>query len=408
MSVFKVEGSPFYQYEFKIKRRRFRGTTGTANRKEALAVEAAKREQAKKEVAAASTSAVSLRLEDIISMYWHEKGQHLAGEGADNCFRDLARLNDYFGPDKLITEITNADVAKLVAWRRGHRVARYRKIKGKMVRDKDAPLIAPATVNRSCTELLKKLFMRCRDVWSVRFEQWPIWKEHMLPEPEERVRELHDGEEVRIMDATRDDYAPLIEFSRMTGLRATEVRTLEWRHVNWGTRQIVRLGKGGKRVSTPITDEVRELLWPLQGHHESRVFTYICKRTTLDDETGEPVLIKGQRYPITKEGLKSAWRRVRAKAGVAGEGGFRFHDFRHDLATKTLRATGNMKLVQRMLNHSNLSTTAKYAHVIDDEVAAALQASAQGRVRKAASPQKSPQTDVCPALMCMEDQAKSA
>jgi integrase len=89
------------------------------------------------------------------------------------------------------------------------------------------------------------------------------------------------------MQAVRDDYAPLIEFARITGLRSAEVRTLEWSHVNWGTRQIVRLGKGGRRVSTPITDEVREVLWPLQGHHDRYVFTYTCRRTKLPD------LIKG-------------------------------------------------------------------------------------------------------------------
>jgi integrase len=254
---------------------------------------------------------------------------------------------------------------------------------------------------------LKKLFTRARNVWGIRFNQMPNWKEHMLREPEERVRELRDGEEQRIMRAMRDDYSPLIEFARMTGLRAAEVRTLEWSHVNWGTRQIVRLGKGGRRVSTPITDELRKLLWPLQGHHERYVFTYTCKRTKL------PNLIRGQRYPVTKEGLKTAWRRLRAKAGIAGRDGFRFHDWRHDLATKTLRETGNLKLVQRMLNHSKITTIVKYAHVVDDEVAAALQARAQGRVRKAdlpttASPQTGPLNETCASSNSIQTNEKSA
>ena len=246
MSVFKVKRSPNYHFEFELEGHRFRGTTATTNRREAQAIEAQRKEDAKREIAASRGAGnTSLRFEDIVTRYWHEKGQHLAGEGADNCFRDLERLVDYFGANRLITDITNADVAKLVTWRRGHRVARYRKVRGKMVQDKDAPLIAPATVNRSTTEVLKKLFTRARNVWGIRFNQMPNWKEHMLREPEERVRELRDGEEQRIVQAMRDDYSPLIEFARMTGLRAAEVRTLEWSHVNWGTRQIVRLGKGG-------------------------------------------------------------------------------------------------------------------------------------------------------------------
>jgi integrase len=60
---------------------------------------------------------------------------------------------------------------------------------------------------------------------------------------------------------------------------------------------------------------------------------------------------------------------MRTAAGIVG---FRFHDFRHDLATKVLRETGNLKLVQRVLNHADIKTTARYAHVLDADVAAAL------------------------------------
>ena len=58
--------------------------------------------------------------------------------------------------------------------------------------------------------------------------------------------------------------------------------------------------------------------------------------------------MKGRRYPITLAGLRAHWHRLRKVAGVTD---FRFHDFRHDVATKALRVTGNLKLVQRMLNH---------------------------------------------------------
>jgi hypothetical protein len=71
----------------------------------------------------------------VIGRYWVEVGQHHAG--ADNTWRDLGRLIDYFGPAKPLTAITGDDVAKLVAWRRGHKVPNT------------GHLIAAATVNRS-------------------------------------------------------------------------------------------------------------------------------------------------------------------------------------------------------------------------------------------------------------------
>ena len=67
---------------------------------------------------------------------------------------------------------------------------------------------------------------------------------------------------------------------------------------------------------------------------------------------------------------------------------FRFHDFRHDLATKALRETGNLKLVQRMLNHADIRHTLRYAHVLDDEVADGFEQLARSATRKV--PEKFP------------------
>ena len=85
-------------------------------------VEDAERESAKQHVAAASAAKTSLRLDDVAGRYWQEVGQHHAG--ADNTWRQISFLMDFFGKDKLMTEITDDDVTKLVAWRRGHKPQR--------------------------------------------------------------------------------------------------------------------------------------------------------------------------------------------------------------------------------------------------------------------------------------------
>jgi integrase len=144
---------------------------------------------------------------------------------------------------------------------------------------------------------------------------------------------------------------------------------LHWSQVDWGARQIRRTGKGGKLVTIPITATIREILWPLRGHHPEHVFTYVAVRTHRG-------WVKGRRYPTTLAGLRAHWHRLRKAAGVTG---FRFHDFRHDLATKALRETGNIKLVQRMLNHADIRHTLRYAHVLDAEVAEGFERVAESR-----------------------------
>jgi integrase len=222
-------------------------------------------------------------------------------------------------------------------------------------------LIAPGTVN-IMVRLLRRVFTRAKEVWGIRFDREPIWRKHMLKEPSERVRELQEDERERLDAAMRDDYAPLFDFVSAAGQRKTECFTLRWPDVNWETRQIKCKGKGGRDLTVPITDVIREILWPLRGHHPDRVFTYVAE-CTRDGR------VKGQRYPITKNGLNACWRRIRAAADVAN---FRFHDFRHDLATKLLRDTGNLKLVQKVLNHTDIKSTARYAHVLDEDIAVSL------------------------------------
>jgi integrase len=328
----------------------------------------------------------SMQFHEVTALYNDQVAKHLGGQGADIVFRDLERLERYFGKTKLITEITDADVAKLVSWRRGQQVVRRKKIKGKLVQDPKAKLVAPATVNRSTTELLKKLFMRARDTWGVKFDEWPKWKNHILKEPEERVRELHEGEGEAIMDATRSDYAPAVEYEHATGWRQGSVVTLEWAQVDWGNKTITRVGKGGKVITTEINDELRAILWPLVGHHPVRVFTYVAQKT----RDGR---VAGQRYPITASGFKTAWRRARAKAGFAsGANRLRNHDLRHDFATKLLRTERDLKLVQKAMGHANIMTTMRYAHVLDEDVRNAVAAQAKNRIRKQTenSPHKIP------------------
>ena len=66
-------------------------------------------------------------------------------------------------------------------------------------------------------------------------------------------------------------------------------------------------------------------------------------------------------------------RRLAAILAAAGIVDFRFHDFRHDHATKLLRSTGNLKLVKEALNHADMKTTARYAHALDDDLREGLE-----------------------------------
>ena len=361
MSVYKSKKSaPYFWYDFQITGRRFHGSTKCTNRKDAEKFEAVERERAKALIKATKRSAASLAIDDVAARLWNNSAQHDAAP--DATAKNLARLIGYFGKAKLLTDIDHSEARKMVAWRRGHRI-----------KDRaNAPLISNATVNRSATKVLQRLFAFVK-AEGVQFEHEPSWPELLLPEPEERVRELQDDEAAALDDAMRGDYGSFFEFVRASGLRLRECVTLRWSEVNFGTKQIVRIGKRGKRITFPITDTIRQILFPLQGQHPEAVFTYVAMYGNR--RLG---VVRGQRYPLTYNGTKTAWRKMRASAGVRD---FRFHDFRHDFGTKLLRDTGNLKLVMKAMNHADIKSTLRYAHVNDQEIAAAVERIAKSRVQ---------------------------
>lgn len=367
MSVYKPKNSPYYQFDFQRGGNRFSGTTGKTSRREAEKVERDEKEKAKQQIEAAKNATGGpLTINAAADRYWLEKGQLHAN--ADTTSTDLARLVTYFGPNMLLNDITDSHVATLVQWRRSQTAwGRAETADGKPMK-----FVSAATVNRSTVLVLKKLFTRAKKTWKYSFPHEPDWREHFLQEPGERIREVHDQEALAIDIHMRPDYAPVFAFARATGLRLDEC-LIEWPMVNWQTGWIVRTGKGGRLVKTAITSKVRDILRPLIGHHPRAVFTYQAQRARKSDASykgdGE-ARVRGDRYPVTYSGLKTRWKQLRKDAGLVD---LRFHDFRHDVGTKLLRATGNLKTVQKVLNHADLKTTTRYAHVLDEEVAAAME-----------------------------------
>src|SRR5205085_2166700 len=125
-------------------------------------------------------------------------------------------------------------------------------------------------------EMLRKLFGRAKRSWKIQFGHEPNWSDHTLREPEARVRELNGDEGERLEAEVRRDYLPFFGFARESGLRKRECIFLRWSEVNWQGGQIAKSGKGGKRITCPLTPTIRAILEPLQGHHAEFVFTRIA------------------------------------------------------------------------------------------------------------------------------------
>ncbi len=135
--------------------------------------------------------AVVIRSKLARGVYFAEKNDMTINAAAGRYFTDiaddpttdyqLANLVRIIGKEKMLTEITNNAVSLFVAKRRGEKNTRYKN-------KKEAPHVPPATVNRE-TELLRRLMNKAKKAWDVAVNDVD-WGEHLLEEPQERIREL--------------------------------------------------------------------------------------------------------------------------------------------------------------------------------------------------------------------------
>lgn len=363
-----------YVYDFWRGGTRFYGSCECTTRREAEQFEkdlkAKVAEQRKKQEAVATGP---LTFTAALDKFWLEVGQHYGGSYGKTVFTALEWLGHEFGPETLLGSIATKRISEAIARRRAETVPN---------RKGDPKPVTNATVNRTVTELLRRIFIRARDVWEEPVR--PIqWKTLLLPEPKERTRELRDHEETTLAQNMRNDYLPALAFFVASGCRLNEVVSLSKTDFDWTGRTITIRGKGDKVDIIPLTNEIAAIVTPLWDHHPQAVFTYVSKRVRKHP-ISKKLIPKGNRFPITYEGMKSTWRRYGgAKAGLID---FRLHDTRHTTATRLLRDSGNLKLVQRLLRHEDITTTVKYAHADIRDLRSAMERLTKSRKksRKAA------------------------
>jgi integrase/recombinase XerD len=179
-----------------------------------------------------------------------------------------------------------------------------------------------------------------------------------------RLPEVLTRDEARALLATPNPYYPtglrdlcIIKLMLNSGLRSSEVLGLTWKDMDLQTgRLTVRRGKGDKDRQVWVNDSTLELI---RSWRERSPQSHYCFPT-----------LKGTR--IHGQALREMMKRRGAKAGIAK--GVHPHMLRHTYATELYRETKDIRLVQKALGHSHLSTTMIYTHIVDDDMETAMRA----------------------------------
>lgn len=357
MTVYRPKKSPYYHYDFVFRGERHYGSTMCTTKVEAQTFETEER----KRVASGTREKPKISIDDGFGLWWEIVGQHEGNSATVET--QLATLSRLLGKATMMHTVDFQMVEQKFVARRRAEKAKNRKT-----------LISNASVNREL-ELAGRVWKYLEKTYQAPYQDW---RKHRLPEPKERVRELTADEEARLFANLPEDLAAVAEFAMLSGQRRTAVIELLWSRVDLvGARATVRTKGTGKRTHVdhtfPLTRRMLEIIRdrPKVG---PRVFTYVCERPS-PPRGDRPRRLRGQRYPFSQQGWTRKWRKALEDAGIED---FRFHDLRHTAASRVTRATGNLKITMKMLNHSDIATTARYAHVVEDDIRAAMEAVDRG------------------------------
>ena len=315
MSVYRRKGSPFYTYDFQFRGNRFCRGTKARTRREAEAVE----RQARAQLKATYKSGGVLTLDAAFGKWFLEHGQHLSAQATIKGHVDA--LLDGLGKSTPLHSIDDANVAAYVALRR---------LAG-----------GPATVNQDL-KYLRAIFYRALETWKHPV-QTISWRRHRLKAPQLRVRWIEREQADDLILTIDPRFRDLLSLLFLTGCRKGELFGLTWRNVDLPNRQMRVLGKGNKWRNVYLNDDA---------------FLLLANRPA--DRAGHVFESKGFEWEFSKA------------CKAIGLEDFTPHDTRHCFSTWARQSGVSLEILQRILGHSTIAQTMRYAHVADDEVRAAM------------------------------------
>ena len=152
-----------------------------------------------------------------------------------------------------------------------------------------------------------------------------------------------------------DHLTPMTLLTINTGLRRGEMFNLKWSDINLDTKTLTIQGKTAKSGQTrhlPLNLEVIKTLMQWK------------------DQTSDNGLIFPNKLGKRFHTIKRSWANIIKSAGITR---FRWHDLRHDFASKLVMAGVPLNTVRELLGHTDLKTTLRYAHLAPDHKADAVE-----------------------------------
>lgn len=203
----------------------------------------------------------------------------------------------------------------------------------------------PASTNRVYDMLNTVFHLGIR--WDTGLTANPLKNVRRYKENNKRERYLTEEEARRLFDALETSQSPqlkhIVAMLLLTGARLSEVLNSRWEDFDSDTKMWkIEVNKSGKTRYVPLSDGAIHLL-------DSMPSIAGCPYPFANPKTGKPYT-----------SIFYAWNVVRQRAGLSD---LRIHDLRHSFASFLINRGRSIYEVQKILGHSQIRTTQRYAHL---------------------------------------------
>ncbi|WP_339691809.1 tyrosine-type recombinase/integrase [uncultured Parasphingorhabdus sp.] len=234
-----------------------------------------------------------------------------------------------------ITDVTRADISKY------HHDWRHR----------------PYQANRNL-EIISKIF-NLAELWGLRPDGTNP-RRHIKKYPEKKRERYYSAGELRsigrVLSEMEDEHIELpsaiaaVRLLLFTGCRLNEIMKLEWQWVDLGNYALnlpdSKTGAKTVHLGQAAVDVIEQ----------------------IDRHPDNPYVIVGRNPGAHLTDLQPFWQRVRGRAGLKDA---RIHDLRHTFASVAVSNGMSLPMIGKLLGHTQVQTTARYAHLATEPIIAA-------------------------------------
>lgn len=167
---------------------------------------------------------------------------------------------------------------------------------------------------------------------------------------EQDVEKLLDAPDTQTDLGIRD--RTMLEILYASGLRVSELISLELSQINRNQGVIRVMGKGNKERLVPLGEQALDWL---------EIYLRDARPNLLNTQLANAVFITNRKRGMTRQAFWYLIKRYAIQAGINTK--LSPHTLRHAFATHLLNHGADLRVVQLLLGHSDLSTTQIYTHI---------------------------------------------